>query len=100
MQRMQRRWVEHVLSKKGRFRVGLEWERDSPGAYGMGHSTFGSGAPGLRELPLLHECAGEDCGWLFLDTSKNHSRRWCDMKSCGNRAKVGKHYEQIRRKQV
>ena len=52
------------------------------------------------ELPLLHECAAEDCGWLFLDTSKNHSRRWCDMKSCGNRAKVGKHYERTKRKQV
>ncbi|MGZ5940722.1 MAG: CGNR zinc finger domain-containing protein [Rhizomicrobium sp.] len=36
----------------------------------------------------LRECASESCGWLFLDTSKNHSRRWCDMKGCGNRAKV------------
>jgi predicted RNA-binding Zn ribbon-like protein len=52
------------------------------------------------ELDLLHECAAEDCGWLFLDTSKNHSRRWCDMKSCGNRAKVGRHYEKIQRKHM
>ncbi len=52
------------------------------------------------ELHLLHECAAEDCGWLFLDTSKNHSRRWCDMKGCGNRAKVGKHYERSRKKQA
>ncbi len=37
-------------------------------------------------------CAAEDCDWLFLDTSKNHSRRWCDMKSCGNRAKAKRHY--------
>jgi predicted RNA-binding Zn ribbon-like protein len=50
------------------------------------------------ELHLLHECAAEDCGWLFLDTSKNHSRRWCDMKGCGNRAKVGRHYEKTQRK--
>ena len=42
----------------------------------------------------LRICAAEDCSWLFLDTSKNHSRRWCDMKSCGNRAKVRKHYSQ------
>ncbi len=33
-------------------------------------------------------CAGDDCGWLFLDTSKNKSRQWCDMKDCGNVAKV------------
>lgn len=50
------------------------------------------------ELHLLRECAAEDCGWLFLDSSKNHSRRWCDMKSCGNRAKVGKHYERAKKK--
>ena len=49
-----------------------------------------------KELHLLHECAAEDCGWLFLDTSKNHSRRWCDMKSCGNRTKVGRHYERTK----
>ncbi|MFZ0452430.1 MAG: CGNR zinc finger domain-containing protein [Ignavibacteriaceae bacterium] len=33
-------------------------------------------------------CAGDDCGWLFIDTSKNKSRQWCDMKDCGNLAKV------------
>ena len=37
-------------------------------------------------------CAADDCGWLFLDTSKNHSRRWCDMNTCGNRAKARSHY--------
>ncbi|HEY4383423.1 MAG TPA: ABATE domain-containing protein [Ktedonobacteraceae bacterium] len=46
-----------------------------------------------RELSLVRICAAEDCGWLFLDVSKNHSRRWCDMKSCGNRAKVRKFYQ-------
>lgn len=36
----------------------------------------------------LGQCADEDgCGWLFVDTSKNHSRRWCDINDCGNRAK-------------
>ena len=46
-----------------------------------------------EELELVRMCAAEDCGWLFLDTSKNHTRRWCDMKSCGNRAKARKHYK-------
>lgn len=44
-------------------------------------------------LESVRMCAAEDCGWLFLDTSKNHTRRWCDMKSCGNRAKARKHYK-------
>jgi predicted RNA-binding Zn ribbon-like protein len=40
------------------------------------------------DLSRVHECSGERCGWLFLDTSKNRSRRWCDMQDCGNVAKV------------
>jgi predicted RNA-binding Zn ribbon-like protein len=36
-------------------------------------------------------CQGERCGWLFIDASKNHSRCWCDMRDCGNRAKVRRH---------
>ena len=45
------------------------------------------------ELHDVRVCSAPDCQWLFLDTSKNHSRRWCDMKGCGNRAKVRRHYE-------
>ena len=37
------------------------------------------------------QCVGDNCGWLFVDSSKNHSRRWCDMRDCGNRAKVRRH---------
>lgn len=33
-------------------------------------------------------CGGDGCGWLFLDTSRNQQRRWCDMRVCGNRDKV------------
>lgn len=39
-------------------------------------------------LARVKRCPGKDCGWLFLDTSKNGSRRWCDMAVCGNRARV------------
>jgi predicted RNA-binding Zn ribbon-like protein len=34
-----------------------------------------------------------NCGWLFLDRSKNKSRAWCDMAVCGNRAKARLHYQ-------
>ena len=40
------------------------------------------------DLAAVRECGGETCSWLFLDTSRNRRRRWCDMKICGNRAKV------------
>jgi predicted RNA-binding Zn ribbon-like protein len=41
----------------------------------------------------VRECRAPDCEWLFLDQSRNRSRRWCDMKSCGNRQKARRHYE-------
>ena len=40
------------------------------------------------DLKRLRQCDGENCSWLFVDTSKNNSRQWCDMGDCGNRAKV------------
>jgi predicted RNA-binding Zn ribbon-like protein len=40
----------------------------------------------------IRECAGATCSWLFLDTSRNRSRKWCSMSSCGNRAKARRHY--------
>ncbi|MBL8148058.1 MAG: CGNR zinc finger domain-containing protein [Anaerolineae bacterium] len=44
----------------------------------------------------LRVCEGHDCDWVFLDTSRNHSRRWCSMQSCGNRAKARRHYHRGR----
>ena len=41
----------------------------------------------------IRECDAPDCEWLFLDHSRNGSRRWCDMKSCGNRQKARRHYQ-------
>lgn len=41
-------------------------------------------------------CGGESCGWLFLDTSRNRSRQWCDMSDCGNVAKVRRFREKQR----
>jgi len=46
-----------------------------------------------KELNYVRLCAAEDCAWLFLDTTKNHRRRWCEMKTCGNRAKAKTYYE-------
>jgi predicted RNA-binding Zn ribbon-like protein len=46
----------------------------------------------------IHQCEGDNCGWLFVDCSKNHSRRWCDMRDCGNRAKVRRHRKRHERK--
>lgn len=44
------------------------------------------------ELPAVRTCMGEDCGWMYVDRSRNHRRRWCEMAICGNRAKARRHY--------
>ena len=38
-------------------------------------------------------CAGDNCGWLFLDESRGKRRRWCDMNDCGSRAKANRYYQ-------
>jgi predicted RNA-binding Zn ribbon-like protein len=48
----------------------------------------------------LRECAGSDCHWLFLDRSKNGSRRWCAMSNCGNLAKARRHRARTRDRAV
>ena len=47
-------------------------------------------------IDRVRVCPGEGpCGWLFLDSSRAGNRRWCDMRTCGNRAKARTHYARI-----
>jgi predicted RNA-binding Zn ribbon-like protein len=46
-----------------------------------------------EEFRRVKKCADPICGWLFLDISRNRSRRWCDMADCGNRAKASRFYK-------
>jgi len=48
------------------------------------------------QLARVGRCANPACGWMFFDTSKNRSRRWCSMKYCGNVAKARRHYRKQR----
>jgi len=82
--------------------VHLRVDRTSEGAFAWAWDEL-SGALDRMLWPLLRAaatllvsdqigrvqaCAADDCGWLFLDMSRNRSRRWCDMADCGNRAKA------------
>jgi predicted RNA-binding Zn ribbon-like protein len=72
---------------------------DSPGGFEtMLGPIVGSAAELLASdnLPFVRACSSNTCQWFFLDTSKNHRRRWCSMKLCGNRAKVRKFYARQR----
>jgi predicted RNA-binding Zn ribbon-like protein len=52
----------------------------------------------LQTMPpdRLRRCADDGCGWLFLDTTRNHSRRWCSSRDCGNRDRARRHYTRNR----
>ena len=79
------------------------------GAYGWGWDRSGDDGEARLDGPLwpvaqsaaeiltspklgrVKLCAGEGCGWVFLDESRNSSRRWCDSRDCGNRERVRRH---------
>jgi predicted RNA-binding Zn ribbon-like protein len=72
-----------------------EWEPSSPALDRVLWPVTWSASELLTHGPLdrIRECPGQgNCGWLFLDLSKNASRRWCDMRVCGNRAKARRHH--------
>jgi predicted RNA-binding Zn ribbon-like protein len=50
----------------------------------------------LDPTPRIRRCSAEECGWLFIDHSKNKSRRWCSMEGCGSRVKMRRHYARVR----
>jgi predicted RNA-binding Zn ribbon-like protein len=83
-----------VAAGKGKTDFGWAWTRDGC-ALDQPLGPVARAAADLlishTQLNHVHLCDGDNCGWLFVDSSKNHSRRWCDMRDCGNRAKVRRH---------
>jgi predicted RNA-binding Zn ribbon-like protein len=48
------------------------------------------------DVTRVRRCAGRGCGWLFIDTTRNRSRRWCRTDDCGNRERARRHYRKTR----
>jgi predicted RNA-binding Zn ribbon-like protein len=44
------------------------------------------------DLGRLRQCQDHACGWLFIDRSRSHTRRWCSSADCGNRERARRHY--------
>ena len=49
-----------------------------------------------EERKMVRQCASDTCGWLFVDTTKNHRRQWCSATACGNRERVQRHRQRKR----
>lgn len=75
--------------------VTWRWALAEAGLEGVLAPVVGDAAELLTspEAGRVRECESDTCAWLFLDQSRNRSRRWCDMSTCGNRAKARRHYQ-------
>jgi predicted RNA-binding Zn ribbon-like protein len=76
------------------------WEKQPPALEKMFWLVSGAAIDLLlrkKSLSQVGQCADDrGCGLLFIDTSRNHSRQWCSMESCGNRAKAQRHYHRYK----
>lgn len=86
-----------VLTPSGVGKCSFEWrdtyELDRP-LWPVAISAVNLAASDAAER--VKECATDNCNWLFLDASKNRSRKWCEMSECGNRAKARRHYHRTK----
>lgn len=53
-----------------------------------------------EDLGRVRQCARDGCDWLFVDSSKNHSRRWCSMNMCGSRVKAHRYYQRRKKAEL
>ena len=82
----------HLIAAGSRFEWGLDQRsRDSLMTLLWPIAKSAVDLLASEDLAKVRECAADNCGWLLMDRSRNQSRRWCDMKICGNREKVRRH---------
>jgi len=80
----------HARLVRGRSGYEWSWSNDDPSLARPLWAIARSAADLLidgSDRERVRECSSPTCTWLFVDRSRNHSRRWCDMNDCGNRAK-------------
>jgi predicted RNA-binding Zn ribbon-like protein len=80
--------------------AGFGWTwADPPGALDAMLGPLAESAAAVltsADVARVRQCGDDECAWMFMDTSRNHSRRWCDMEDCGNRAKARRHFHRVR----
>jgi predicted RNA-binding Zn ribbon-like protein len=96
------RALAHRRIRRGETCCALGWE-EVPGALDAVLWPVAASAAELlvsdSDLARVRVCGlyeSDECGWLFLDQTKSHTRRWCSMKECGNKAKARRHYQKVK----
>jgi predicted RNA-binding Zn ribbon-like protein len=84
------RWTQPMENANGRAGMGWDWGRCETNAELPVWILSQTAAQLMMSdaTDRIRACGAETCRWLFLDTSKNHTRRWCNMRVCGNRMKA------------
>jgi predicted RNA-binding Zn ribbon-like protein len=91
--------AQHLVLVAGKRRFEWIFEEDSSDLFAPLWPIARDAAELLasERIEYVRACASKVCEWVFLDESKNHRRRWCDMTKCGNRAKVKRFYVRQKR---
>jgi predicted RNA-binding Zn ribbon-like protein len=89
--------ISHALLIRHEDHYTTTWKLDESLTAVLSPIIYSAGELLLSEkLSQVKECPG--CGWLFLDTSKNQSRRWCNMNTCGAKDKMRRYHTKQRKK--
>lgn len=82
------RLADEVIPAKGRLQIQSRWLLEKPADLVVPVAHLAANFFSSADYSAIRKCENPDCILFFYDTSKNHSRRWCSMGLCGNRAKV------------
>jgi predicted RNA-binding Zn ribbon-like protein len=82
------RLASEVLYTRGRLKTSPRWVLKKPHDLVVPVAQYAANFFATADYSAIRKCENSNCILFFYDTSKNHSRRWCSMNLCGNRAKV------------
>jgi predicted RNA-binding Zn ribbon-like protein len=89
------RLATEVVQSPGRLRTKPRWILERPRDLLVPVAHYAANFFATADYPAIRKCENPKCILWFYDSSKNHSRRWCSMELCGNRAKVAAFRERL-----
>jgi predicted RNA-binding Zn ribbon-like protein len=89
------RLATEVTQFQGRLRTRLRWILEKPRDLLIPVAHYAANFFATAHYPAVRKCENPKCILWFYDSSKNHTRRWCSMELCGNRAKAAAFRERI-----
>ena len=84
-----------VVQSQGKLRTKPRWILERPRDLLVPVAHYAANFFATADYPAIRKCENPKCILWFYDTSKNHSRRWCSMELCGNRAKAAAFRERV-----